>query len=206
MFCGKCGAQVPDGYEFCMKCGAKIEQVLEYENNKPKKKKWLIYLTAVVCVIVIVVTTLFFINDAKKKNGLFNNIAWGTSFENIKEIVDKRNGDEEVQADSNQSLVFDVIDGYENDKDITAMVIYDCQDDDTLHKVQLFISNSDDSKYTGRILYDKCAEKLTELYGKSKDDTIGEIWTTKKSQIKLIYFTETLITIDYTDLNTVEFE
>ena len=25
MFCGKCGANIPDGYEFCMKCGTKID-------------------------------------------------------------------------------------------------------------------------------------------------------------------------------------
>ena len=25
MFCGKCGAKIPEGFEFCMKCGTKID-------------------------------------------------------------------------------------------------------------------------------------------------------------------------------------
>ena len=48
MFCGKCGANIPDGYEFCMKCGTKIdmnqdnteiEHIINDNDKEIRKKK-----------------------------------------------------------------------------------------------------------------------------------------------------------------------
>ena len=206
MFCGKCGAEIPDGYEFCMKCGSKID--LTQKNNvevpKKKSKKWLIPVIAVVVIIVIAIVAIYFVKDMQKKSGLYNNIAWGTSFENVKAIVDKENGDEKVEASDDKSLVFEQVDNYKGDSGVSATVIYDCKSDDTLHSVQLFISNGDDSKYTDSQLYDKYEKEFTDLYGESGNDTLGMTWKTEKSKIKLIHLGENAYIIEYEDINTVD--
>lgn len=206
MFCGKCGAEVPDGYEFCMKCGAKIEPTQEADIETPKKKskKWIIPVVAVIIVAIIAVVAVYFIKDMQKKSGLYNNIAWETSFEDIKSMLDKNNGDEEVSTADDKSLAYEIIDTYKEDKDVSAIVIYDCEDDDTLHSIQLFITNGEDSKYTDSKLYDKYAKEFTDLYGDSEEDTLGEKWTTKKSEITLSYMSDGMLIVDYKDINSVD--
>lgn len=206
MFCGKCGAEVPDGYEFCMKCGAKIgttQEINTVDQNK-KSKKWLIPVLAIVIIAVIAVVAIYFFKDAQKKSGLYNNIAWETSFEDIKSMIDKNNGDEEVITADDKSLAYDTIKTYKEDEDVSALVVYDCKDDDKLHSIELFIINGEDSKYTDSKLYDKYAKEFTDLYGDSEDETVGEKWTTKKSEITLIYMTDGMLVVDYKDINSVE--
>lgn len=206
MFCGKCGAEVPDGYEFCMKCGAKIgttQEINTVDQNK-KSKKWLIPVLAIVIIAVIAVVAIYFFKDAQKKSGLYNNIAWETSFEDIKSMIDKNNGDEEVITADDKSLAYDTIKTYKEDEDVSALVVYDCKDDDKLHSIELFITNGEDSKYTDSKLYDKYAKEFTDLYGDSEDETVGEKWTTKKSEITLIYMTDGMLVVDYKDINSVE--
>lgn len=206
MFCGKCGTEVPDGYEFCMKCGSKIEptQVPKNESSMPKKKKWVIPLIVIVCVVGVIIVALYFINDVKKKNGLYNNIAWGTSYDDIKSMFDDKDGDKKVLTKDDELHVNELIEDYKEDKEISAMVTYDCEDDGTLHKVDLVVTNGDESKFTDEKLYDKYKSELTELYGDSKDDIIGEFWTTKKSKIGLTYWSKGVFVIEYEDITTAK--
>ena len=45
-------------------------------------------------------------------------------------MIDKNNGDEEVTTADDKSLAYEIIDTYKEDKDVLAMVVYDCKDDD----------------------------------------------------------------------------
>lgn len=206
MLCSKCGTEVPNGYEFCSNCGYKVEttQMPENERSISKKKKWILLVAAIVCVAALVIVALYFINDAKKKNGLYENIAWGTSYDDVKTMIDKKSGDEKAITVSDKAVIYENFENYRGDKDIEALVIYDCQSDDTLHKVQLLIGNGDGSNYTDEELYDKYANELTKLYGDSEDDKIRQIWTTKNSQIKLFYFSDEIMIISYEDVTMSE--
>ena len=98
MICGKCGANVPDGYEFCMKCGAKIDisqadsTASAVVETKPEKKginkKVLIPVVAAIVIVLTVVAILFGMKGAAEKNGYFANIPWGTDMETVRKKVD----------------------------------------------------------------------------------------------------------------------
>ena len=99
MICGKCGANVPDGYEFCMKCGAKIDisqadsTASAVVETKPEKKginkKVLIPVVAAIVIVLTVVAILFGMKGAAEKNGYFANIPWGTDMETVQKKVAK---------------------------------------------------------------------------------------------------------------------
>lgn len=99
MICGKCGANVPDGYEFCMKCGAKIDisqadstasAVVETKPGKKRiNKKVLIPVVAAIVIVLTVVAILFGMKGSAEKNGYFANIPWGTDMETVQKKVAK---------------------------------------------------------------------------------------------------------------------
>lgn len=206
MFCGKCGTEVPDGYEFCMKCGTKVEQTQEANTDivKKKSKKWLIPVIVVIVLALIAIIAIFFMNDSKKRNGLYMNIPWETSFEDIKSIAKKNNNGEEAMIVEDKALASYIIENYEGNEGVTTMIIFDCKNNNTLRCVQLFISIGEESIYTDDQLYDKYVNELTNLYGDSEKGITDETWITKKSQIKLIHLADDMYILEYRDLNALD--
>ena len=58
---------------------------------------------------------------ARKKNGLYNNVAWGTSFDEIKEMVEK-NSEDDVIANEEEKTVFDNEENYQGFEGVNAIV------------------------------------------------------------------------------------
>lgn len=204
MFCGKCGKEVPEGYEFCMGCGAKLEPTPEQIVEPVKvKKKWIIPVAIILLVVIIAGVAIYFISENKKKSGLYNNIPWQISYEELCKLMEtKKTG--EVECDDKQQIVFEIIEDYKEDVGIDAIVIYSCEDDGTLRSIFFMISNGDDSEYTDSKLFDKYAEELSELYGEGKEYSVMTTWETPKSDIRLVYATDGMITLDYQDITYEE--
>lgn len=83
MFCGKCGSNIPDGYEFCMKCGTKIDleslevdtiQIPVMSNQVPSNKNRLKILIPVVVLVVIAISigSYFVFFTSTKIEGRYN--------------------------------------------------------------------------------------------------------------------------------------
>ena len=192
--CPECGAKISDKSDKCVKCGYPLHNTTEINGSKKKKIVLLITLIVVVAIAIILIC---FIN--KKEYGLYNNIAWETSYEDVKKAIEKDNAGEITANDDKRTVIVKVQD-YNNDQDVSAMVLYNCDDDGTLHKVYIMLRN-DDSKYSDEALLEKYKRELSELYGDGEEETAGTRWTTPKSIIKLIYFSEGYIILDYTDIN-----
>lgn len=195
MFCGRCGKEAPEGYKFCMSCGAELETSTE-QVIENKKRKWTIPVLVLVVVVVIVISVISVINVNQKKNGLYNNVAWGTSFDQIKKMVEKHSEDE-VKVNEDKKVVFDLVENYQDFEGVNAIVFYQCNDAKKLKSVYLTVNNKEGSKYTDKKLYDSFTEKFTELYGEYEDKSYKKIWTTKKSTITLMYVMEGLLTVNY---------
>lgn len=204
MFCGKCGKEVPEGYEFCMGCGAKLEPTPEQIVEPVKvKKKWIIPVAIILLVVIIAGVAIYFISENKKKSGLYNDIPWQISYEELCKLMEtKKTG--EVECDDKQQIVFEIIEDYKEDVGIDAIVVYSCEDDGTLRSIFFMISNGDDSKYTDSKLFDKYAEELSELYGEGKENSVMTTWETPKSDIRLAYVTDGMITLGYQDITYEE--
>ena len=102
MFCGKCGANIPDGYEFCMKCGTKIDMnqdntEIEHTINDNDKeirkkkihKKGILLILGILIAVLLAGAGVAYTKIASVRNGYFANIAWATDIDTVKEKVDK---------------------------------------------------------------------------------------------------------------------
>lgn len=207
MFCGKCGKEVPEGYEFCMNCGTKLEPTIDYATElikNKKKKKWIIPVIIILLIVLIASVAVYFMNGNKKNSGLYNDIPWQISYEELCELMEtKKTG--EIQCADEYQFIVESIEDYKEDKGIYANIIYNCEDDGTLRKIFFRIKNGEDSEYTDSELFDKYMEELSELYGKgeiipTKSSSIIYSWETPKSLIRLEYGVSESLIIEYQDI------
>ena len=214
MICGKCGANVPDGYEFCMKCGAKIDisqadsTASAVVETKPEKKginkKVLIPVVAAIVIVLTVVAILFGMKGSAEKNGYFANIPWGTDMETVQKKVDKAFKCESSIAGEDKDVVFASIKNYDGMKGVNPLLLLRCEDKGTLNRVSIIFTAEDDSRYTGEEIADKLIGKYDKLFGKADNRTssmgYSYNWKTKNSTIKLLICSEDLIILYYTSI------
>lgn len=214
--CPKCKAEISGKSQVCETCGFPLEHnslsssdlpEQEYSDcgiekiNDKSKKKWNTPLASLtICLIAAIVLVLCL--AGKEDNDLYNNIAWGTNYENVKKLV-KENSSEEITADDEKKIVIASIENYKNDQGVTASELYNCERDGTLHKVFIMIRN-EHSVYTDDRLLDKYERELSELYGKAEDISYGLKWTASKSRISLMLLSEGTIVLEYVDINEEE--
>ena len=210
MICGKCGANVPDGYEFCMKCGAKIDisqadsTASAVVETKPEKKginkKVLIPVVAAIVIVLTVVAILFGMKVSAEKNGYFANIPWGTDMEIVQKKVDKAFKCESSIGGEDNDAIFAYIKNYDGMKGVNAHLILDCEDKGTLNEVSIIFTAEDDSRYTCEEIADKLIGKYNKLFGKAESSTGSSgdfyIWKTKNGTIDLAS-SENLIMLTY---------
>ena len=202
MFCGKCGANVPDGYEFCMKCGTKIEinQLETNDENESSKrinKKLLIPVIVIILVMFIAMGLIFGLKVRQEKSGYFANIPWGTGVETVKEKVDRTFKCESFIGEDENSVSVMIAD-YDGMKGVTAFSVFYCKDNGTLNEVGIILTAEDESDYTGDQVIKEVVAKYDKLFGKndnSKD--FSYIWETPNSTVELVSFSEELIMMTF---------
>lgn len=207
MYCGKCGAIIPDGYEFCMKCGTKIEtpneetaenSIVEAEPvKKGIKKKVLIPVIAVIVVALASIVIIFGTRNNVEKNGYFANIPWGTDIETVQKDVEQFfNCESSIEEDEN--LVIASIENYEGMQGVKASPILYCDDDGKLNKVSIVFTRDDNSEYTGDKIADRLIEKYNKLFNTAdKSEKYTHKWVTENSTIKLFKLTEDFMMLQF---------
>ena len=223
MVCGKCGAEVPDGNEFCGKCGAKLESsISEAPSEKADKKvdaKKFLPIIIVLAGVLIVVGSIWFIKQNTKKNGLYENLAWGTDIDTVSSKMQKKypNPNSLSSAVSGSSSVFNftknedndavigIIEDYKGRKGVTCAVVLSCEKNASLSDVGLIFSVSGDSEYTNLKLFDELESEYTKLFGKPDEHSkyLCE-WITSNSKVKLQYLPSKengLVYVDYSPID-----
>lgn len=206
MFCGKCGANVPDGYEFCMKCGAKLD-ITQAEVSTPTEnavpvpkainKKVLIPVIGVIAVIVVAIALMFGLKEASEKNGYCANIPWGTDIETVQKKVDKTFKCESKVGEDKDSVICSIED-YDGMKGVSALLIFYCNDNGSFNNVSASLFVDDDSKYTGTKIKKELVAKYDKLFGESENSN-GQsyVWETKNSTINLFAYSEDFIMLTF---------
>jgi len=162
-----------------------------------RKKKLKIKAIIFTSLIIAIGISVFFVNYTKKRSGLYNNIAWGTSREKIGKML----GDDLIKGEGFSSDL-SIIEDYDGMKGVRAYVSY-MFEDDRLCGISVTLSNQN-SSYTDSMIIEKCTDKFNKLYGKKDEDTTRSIWNAGKSDIELDHLMDGVIIIRYTD--TTEFK
>lgn len=205
MICQKCGAEVPDGYEYCMKCGAKVNVTQDEAESSEKKavskikanKKVLIAAVGAMVVILIAVVLAFGLKRSTEKNGYFANIPWGTDIKTVKKQVDKTFKCESRIGESNDSIIA-VTKNYDGMQGVGTVTVLFCEDEGTLNKVSVKFTVDDDSSYTYGKVVKQLVKKYNKLFGKADNsDVFSYKWKTKNSTITLVIFSEDMIMLVY---------
>lgn len=205
MICQKCGADVPDGYEYCMKCGAKINVTQDEAESSEKKafskikvnKKVLIAAVGTMAVILIAVMLAFGLKGSTEKNGYFANIPWGTDIKTVKKKVDKTFKCKSRIGENNDSVVA-VEKNYDGMQGVSAVTVLFCKDKGTLNKVDVGFTVDDDSDYTYGKVAKQLVKKYNKLFGKADhNEGYSYKWKTKNGSITLVIFSEDMIMLVY---------
>jgi len=207
MICDKCGANVPDGYEFCMKCGTKIKtsQVVPVEASleeaAPEKrkitKKELIPVITVAVVIIALVAIMLGMKGGSEKNGYFANIPWGTDIETVQRMIDKTYKCESLIG-KDKNTVIATIENYDGMQGVSALLLLTCEDNSTLNEVSVLFSAEDGSKYTSEKIAAELVKKYNGLFGKADTSSgYSKKWMTKNSTIELLDLTDNLIALRF---------
>lgn len=198
MFCGKCGANIPDGNEFCTKCGTKIgvsqvdsneAVVVEGKTEKKAIKTNIIASVLVTIVIIMLAVIVFSLKDSNEKRGYFANIPWGTDFETVQKKVNKEFNCE-LSGSKEGEVLFFVKENYDGMQGVKAYLTFYCEEKSTLSRVEVMIAVEDGSEYTGDEIADKLINKYNKLYGEAENDGHIYEWITKNSTIDLKMATE----------------
>lgn len=205
--CSECGTDVSEKAQVCPKCGCPIEITKKIISEVQKTKNKKLFTTIIISIVLIasIIGIICLVNSNKLKSGLYNNIAWGTSIDEIEEKVNSNQDNLfEEAVNEDRTTVQETVSDYYGFENVTAMVTYDCEINQELHGIKVFIINGEDSNYSDNDISQTIMEDFDNLYGEHSDDVISKVWTTKKSKIALTYFAEGCLVLEYDDIATIE--
>lgn len=195
--CPECGNQVSSKANICPKCGFSLKKNIS--NNKYNKK---IILFCCITLFFIVATLLIvFIVSKSNDRSLYEEPAWGISFENMKNsLKDKENVtiNEENKTIGEQIEKFKEIDG------VSGYILYEF-DHDALSKVTTTF-DIDENIITNTMLNRQLIEDLTALFGEPVNESVLSIrWESEHSKISVISL-EFFTMLEFMDINYDEKE
>ena len=202
MFCKNCGAELPENASVGPKCGTGVhspsESIVKEAASIPSgsvrstsKKK--VFLAAAVLIIVLGALAVWKLLPSKDP-GYYQNIPWGTSYEDFMHEHPKAFGSQ--KGDGSASVFSmqdnDPLQGFESEElGGTTLLLYEF-DKDGLYRVSWSALNS----ARGEELVPEIIKKYSKLYGKatrSDDPTTNKdfkeynyIWETNESTVQLL--------------------
>lgn len=202
MFCRNCGTELPENASVCPKCGTAVnasselgakEKSSEAAVVKKASAKKKILIAAIV--LVVALGTILVWNFLRPKDpGYYQDIAWGTSYEDFMQEHPKALGSKKADGSANVFSMDgeDLLQGFEEEEiDGTTLLMYQF-DKSGLYNVSWSALKSDRAEE----LVPDIIKKYSSLYGKptrsddpeeNKDfDEYNYIWKTKESTVQLL--------------------
>ena len=175
MKCVKCGREIPDGNMYCGYCA--IEEQVSLDGTKQKKIRSYFKLGRFVILIVLLfvfVTVVFYLRkrsyqyniDAHiDKNGLFCDIPWGTSKEDVRKIFRKKIHINPYESKNGELTIRGRY--YDKMKDVNVAITAFFGENKTLESIGVYVFENKDTGYDIGTLKDKYKKKLDEVYGET---------------------------------------
>lgn len=159
---------------------------------------------ATTVVVVMIVVIIFLVCNTPNRSGLYKDIAWGTSWDEVLKILgqDKTVSDL-VENDSKLAIIHNIKCPEENeDINITSILSFD--ENRNLIEVGLMILKEDGSQYSDDELIHELCYRFNDLYGNYTEDDLNYVWLTDESEISFMYISDGFFLLQYADINSVE--
>lgn len=203
--CSDCGKYLLDSEMVCCNCGKRVsdlndniitgDSVVDRKVLNSKKT-----LGSILAIVIIVIAVLLFSKFSQKENGLFEDHAWGTSYSDLSNALEKKNG--KTPNGDGESNLFETIENYGNMDGIEAGVVYQFGRTGLSSVIVFLTFYSTD--YTSDDVSEIMREKLNKTYGEGKPLKSGMLtleyqteWTTENSIISLVNYSEDMVVIEY---------
>ena len=205
MFCGKCGKQSPEGYEFCMGCGSILEmdqQDLTISKQEGtiktvKNKSYINIIVSVVSIILIAVCVFLGLKMFSRDQGYMRDTKWGMT---VEQVMQSERSEPSSPLNEDGFLSYKVTD-IEGAEGLSATLNYKFTNGrltfaiagittDQVEKASIPIIKLYSEKYGDAIDYSQVTDSL-EVH----------TWATQKSSIELSFFTTGLLMMSFTDIN-----
>lgn len=204
--CPECGREISYYAEICPGCGKALKSLTKYSNyeqyvldkrNTINKKR---IMGIAVIIVTIVIAVLIFTRLNPRDDGLFENHAWGTSYSDLANDLEKNNG--KTPSGDGSSNLYETIENYYGMDGIEAGVVYQFGRTG-LSSVKVFLTFRS-TQYTADDVLEMMKEKFNKMYGDGRALQSGMFileyqtdWVTENSIISLVNYSDDMVVIDY---------
>lgn len=154
-------------------------------------------------VVIMLVVIMLIISNTPNRSGLYKDIVWGTSWDEVLEILERdKTISGIVENDSELAIIHDIQSPEENeDINITSILSFD--KNRNLNEVGLLIIKEDDSQYSDdELIYELCY-RFNDLYGDYTEEGLNYVWLTNESEITFMYISDGFFLLEYADVDSV---
>lgn len=148
--------------------------------------------------LLLTVFSMVFAGCGKKASGLFDDMEWGTSYEDAKQILSEKEG-VEVSENADGSKLMLEVEKYRGVEGVTARI--ECSFEDALMDEVFVYLEFDETLYSNEEVMSQYTEIFSKEYGKcSKDTSETKSWKLGKSEVELANFSYGVLVMDYKPL------
>lgn len=158
----------------------------------------------IVTLIVVILAILFLSSNTKNSSGLYKNIAWGTGWDEVLDILNRDKAVSDIFENDENSTIIHHIQCPDEDKKINITSILSFDTSRKLNEVGLMITKEDSSQYSDdELIYELCY-RFNDLYGDYTEDVLSYIWLTTESEISFTYVSDGFFLLEYADINSAK--
>ena len=174
-----------------------IDGAIEIKGRKISYKT----LVTIVSVILIVLAVMFSVNKNQSRNGLYKNIAWGTSWDKVLYALEQDKDITHVVENESKLAILHDIEAPEGKADIRITGTSSFDQDKCLQEVGLMIFKEDNSNYSDDELIHELCYRFNKLYGDYTKVGSNLVWSTIESKITFMYIADGFFILEYVDIN-----
>lgn len=147
--CPECGKEISDKASKCQNCGYPLRKTSKHNKN--------IYMIIGVLGCIILISTYFIFKKSNEELGYYNDIPWGTNFDEVKNIIQEQYSEDEIMIMNKSESIHITTNKFFDETVEDNRTILECKNG--LNKVLISIIANND------IFFEKYKQKFSKLFG-----------------------------------------